>query len=50
MLYHYELSRYPMENIILLRILKYWLKLIKTDTCILKCLYEELLKADNEIM
>jgi len=37
-----------MEKLILLHILKYWLKMIKTDNCILKCSWQKLFKFANE--
>lgn len=37
-----ELGRLPMSIIRKLRIIKYWLKLIKTENCILRNVYEEM--------
>lgn len=37
-----ELGRLPMRIIRKLRIIKYWLKLIKTENCILCNVYEEM--------
>ena len=37
-----ELGRFPMHIERYCRMLKYWLKLLCTDNCILKCLYEDM--------
>ena len=47
MMVYAELGRYPMKIIRTYRIIKYWLKLLKTKNCILKTCYDTLLHNIN---
>lgn len=40
---YFELGRLPLQFFRQIRIIKYWLKLLKTDNCILRSCYKELL-------
>ena len=43
-----ELGRYPIYVNRYMRIIKYWLKLVKTDNIILRCVYNQALSDSNK--
>ena len=43
-----ELGRVPMYNSRMLKIVKYWLKVIKTKNCILQSIYDDMLFCDHK--
>ena len=45
-----ELGRVPLSVKMKLRIFKYWLKLSRSDNCVLKACYEDMISGNNSLI